>query len=112
MLTLPYESAGGNDELIEIYYYDKERQRWEVQPTISRDTVEKTITIEVKHFSDYVAGMSSFKVDEAGTLGGSGQLGPRVDPYLGALTIESEEFFIPARGIPLSLNAKLSTRTL
>jgi RHS repeat-associated protein len=107
-LTLPYQSLGADDADIDIYYYNKETQSWELQEKVAQDTEKKTITIKIRHFSDYVAGMSSFKIDEAGSLGAS-KLGVSVDPYLGSLLIRNTEFDIPARGVSLSLNAKFNS---
>jgi hypothetical protein len=109
LLTLPYESELEDEALIEIYYYNRETRRWEVQPTVSRDTRNRTVTALIGHFSEYVAGSSSFTVDEAGTLDGGNRLGAWVDPYLGSLLIDSTEFDIPARGLSLSLGARFNS---
>jgi len=108
-LTLPYAcDASEKDEDVNVYYYNKETRYWEIVPVISRDTTNKTITACITHFSDYVAGTSSFTIDESGTLGG-GNTVQDVDPNTGAVLLKNTEFYIPARGLPLSLTARFSS---
>jgi len=99
VLTLPYESIEGiDDSRIDIYYYDKDQATWEVVPKVAQDEENKTITVEINHFSDYMAGMSTFKIDEGGSIDGGKRLGESVDPYYGTLNINSSEVSVAARG--------------
>ncbi len=110
VLTLPYSSIEGiEDKYIDIYYYNKERARWEYIPKISQDTEKKTITAEIRHFSTYVVGMSSFRIDEGESIDGGGQLSHDIDPYYGTLILKSEEVNIPARGVDLKLSARFNS---
>ncbi len=109
-LTLPYESIEGKDDSwINIYYYDKELLMWEVIPKLSQNRENKTITVEISHFSDYVAGLSSFRIDEGGSINGGRQLGYSVDPYYGTLIIKSGEVSVQARGVNLELQAMFNS---
>lgn len=107
-LTLPY-STDSEDSCVNVYYYNPSRKTWEIIQTLSRDTVNKTITVEITHFSSYVAGVESLRMDEGGSLDGGNHLGVSVDPYFGTLNIATKEFSIPTRGIPLELTARFNS---
>jgi hypothetical protein len=110
ILTLPYNAAEGvNESWIEIFYYNKENSMWEAVPKVSQDIANKTITVEISHFSDYVAGMSSFRVDEGGSIDGGGQLASEVDPYFGTLLLKSTEASVDSRGVNLAIEASFNS---
>lgn len=110
ILTLPYSATEGmNEPLIDIYNYNEENSMWEAVPKVSQDIANKTITVEISHFSDYVAGMSSFRVDEGGSIDAGGQLASEVDPYLGTLLLKSNEAFVASRGVDLAIEARFNS---
>ena len=109
-LTLPYESVEGlDDSRINIYYYNKISSMWDVVPKLSQNAENKTITVGISHFSDWVPGISSFRTDESGSIDGGGQLTRDVDPYFGAISLRSNEVLVKARGVDLGIESSFNS---
>jgi len=109
-LTIPYECPVDfeQENLIQVLYYHEGTKSWRPTKKISQDLENKTITVEVEHFTDYTPGMGSYKVDESGTLSGLPIIAS-VDPYFGGLSMSRNDVSVSARGIGLSVSSKFSS---
>ncbi len=111
LLTLAYKNETGlPDDLIDIFYYNPDTGRWERMPRVALDTVNKTVTAEITHFSTYAPGIEIGLVEEGispyRTYFQHNQ--EKVDPGTGNLIIESEDLRIPGRGLDLVLKRRFS----
>jgi len=108
-LTLPYEYYEGMaEDVVDIYYYNKEDKAWEILDKVAQDKENKTITVKIDHFSDYAAGTGSYKVDEGGTFSNISASG-NIDPYTGTLTFTRSDLSISASGLSLALSSSFSS---
>lgn len=108
-LTIPYEYREGMaEDVVDVYYYNKEDKTWEILHKVSQDKEAKTVTVKIDHFSDYAAGTGSYKVDEGGTFSNISASG-NIDPYTGTLTFARSDLSISARGLGLSLSSSFSS---
>ena len=111
LLTLKYKNETGlPDDLIDIFYHNPDTGRWERMPRVALDTVNKTVTAEITHFSTYAPGIEIGLVEEGispyRTYFEHNQ--EKVDPATGNLFIESEDLRIPGRGLDLVVKRRFS----
>ena len=112
LLTLKYKNETGlPDDLIDIFYYNPDTDNWEPMPRVALDTVNKTVTAEITHFSTYAPGVEIGLVEEGispyRTYFGHNE--EKVDPATCNLFIESEDLRIPGRGLDLVVKRRFSS---
>ena len=112
LLTLPYtEPPDFSEELVHIYYYNEYRDAWDIMEKVAQDKENNTITVKIRHFSDYAPGVGSYTVEEGLSPNCSffKNHNERVDRYRGNLMIERTDVRIPGRGVDLVLKTKFNS---
>ena len=112
IVTLPYECPDDfPEEFINVYYYNAEKDRYEIVTMVSKDMENNTITVQLNHFSDYAPGTSSYSINE-GSSPNSGYFSnnnEKVDTATGRLLIDRTDIDIKANGVNLNLNTGFSS---
>lgn len=72
-ITLPYTNPNNfDDELLNIFYYNIGALRWEMVPGSIVDTVNRTVSVDINHFSIYMVADGADITASGSSQGGGG----------------------------------------